>query len=103
MRKLGPYTYVTLSMKPDSVPRLAVSFHTADLRIRAGVLDNPRPYLEICSPEADVVISTTGAGHVTHADLHNARQLFDAAARYLADCERLHSEQSAKNAPDAAV
>ncbi|MCF6473108.1 hypothetical protein FAF44_32655 [Nonomuraea sp. MG754425] len=103
MRNLGPYTYVTLAMEPDSVPRLAVSFHTADLRIRASVLDESRPYLEICSPEADVAISTTGAGHVTDADLSNARQLFGAVARYLADCERLHSEQSAKTAPDAAV
>ncbi|MGW7481538.1 hypothetical protein ACWGH8_23400 [Nonomuraea muscovyensis] len=103
MSSLGPYTYVTLSVQPDSAPRLAVSFHTADLRVRAGVLDKPRPYLEISSAEADVAISTTGAGPVTNADLHIARQLFDAAARYLADCERLHTEQSAKGTPDTAA
>ncbi|MER6950262.1 hypothetical protein ABT294_40215 [Nonomuraea sp. NPDC000554] len=103
MRSLGPYTYVTLTMTPDAAPRLGVSFHTADLCIRAGVLDKPRPYLEISSTEADVAISTTGADHVTEADLCTARQLFNAAARYLADCERLHFEQSAKGAPGTAA
>ncbi|MEV0145201.1 MULTISPECIES: hypothetical protein [unclassified Nonomuraea] len=103
MRDLGAYTYVTLTMEPNSTPRLSVSFHTADLRVNAGVLDELRPYLNISSGEAGVWISTTGAGHVTDADLNTARQLFDAAARYLADCERLHSQQSAKGATDAAA
>ena len=103
MRDLGPYTHVTLSMEPDATPHVGVSFHTADLRIRAGVLDQPRPFLRISSDEAAIWVSTTGAGGVTDADLHTARQLFEAAARYLADCERLHSDQSAKGAPDAAA
>ncbi len=49
-------------------------------------------------------ISTTGAGPVTDADLATAREIFTAAARYLADCEQLHAEQTAddKDAiPDA--
>ena len=41
-----------------------------------------------------MVISTTGGGPVTEQDVTLARQLADAAARYLADCERLHTEQS---------
>ncbi|RVX46115.1 hypothetical protein EDD27_8965 [Nonomuraea polychroma] len=97
-----PYTYVTLSMEPQATPRLNVAFYTADLRVRAGLLGNPRPYLEISSDEGTVSISTTGGGHVTDADLNTARQFFNAAARYLADCERLHNEQSAKAATDAA-
>ncbi|MFI7439420.1 hypothetical protein [Nonomuraea indica] len=92
---MRPYTYLTLSMTPDSAPRLAVSFHTAGLRVHAGVLDKPRPSLEFATPEAVVSISTSGAGPVTDADLTTAREIFNAAARYLADCERLHSEQSA--------
>ncbi|MEV4018439.1 hypothetical protein AB0J35_48880 [Nonomuraea angiospora] len=95
MSSLNPYTYLTLSMQPDSAPRLHISFHTADLHIRAGMLSNPRPYLEIASREANVSISTTGAGPVTNADLSTAREIFNAAARYLADCERLHINQSA--------
>ncbi|NJP27555.1 MULTISPECIES: hypothetical protein [unclassified Microbispora] len=40
-------------------------------------------------------ISTTGAGPATASDVETARRIFDAAARYLADCERMHAEQSA--------
>ncbi|MFI7643161.1 hypothetical protein [Nonomuraea sp. NPDC049400] len=104
MSSLNPYTYLTLSMQPGSSPRLHISFHTADLHVRAGMLDKPRPYLEISSREANVSISTTGAGPVTDADLSTARLIFDAAARYLADCERLHTNQSAtKTATDTAA
>ncbi|WP_433498918.1 hypothetical protein ACQP1K_00720 [Sphaerimonospora sp. CA-214678] len=39
-------------------------------------------------------ISTTGSGAVTSTDLEIARQLFNAAASYLADRERLHATQS---------
>ncbi|MEV4363284.1 hypothetical protein [Nonomuraea sp. NPDC049625] len=93
---LGPYTYVTLSVRPESTPHVGVSFHTSDLKVRAGLLlSGPRPYLEFNSQEADVHISTTGAGPVTDADLAIAREIFAAAARYLAECEQLHAEQSA--------
>ena len=99
----GPYTYVTRTMQPDSAPRLAVAFHTPGLRVSAGLLfNNPRPYLEICSRDANVHISTTGAGPVTDADVSTAREIFAAAARYLADCERLHTEQSATSTESAA-
>lgn len=91
-----PYTYVTLSMRPDSAPHLGISFHTPGLRVSSGILlSNPRPYLELSSHEANVHISTTAAGPVTDADLATAREIFNAAARYLADCERLHTEQPA--------
>ncbi|WP_188188499.1 hypothetical protein [Nonomuraea sp. SYSU D8015] len=104
MREHRPYTYVTLSMHPESAPHVGVSFHTSRLRVRAGMLlSNPRPYLEFGSHEADVHISTTGAGPVTDADLATAREIFNAAARYLADCECLHAEQSAKDASDTAA
>lgn len=97
----GPYTYATLTMRPDSAPHLSISFHTPGLRVSAGMLFNgPRPYLEISSRDADVHISSTGAGPVTATDVATAREIFTAAARYLADCERLHAEQSA---PDQAT
>ncbi|MEV4108127.1 hypothetical protein [Nonomuraea sp. NPDC049695] len=103
---LGPYTYVTLSLRPESTPHVGVSFYTPNLKVRAGLLlSNPRPYLEFSSHEANVHISTTGAGPVTDADLAIAREIFNAAARYLADCECLHAEQSAttKDATDPAA
>ncbi|MCC5578991.1 hypothetical protein IMZ11_25525 [Microtetraspora sp. AC03309] len=87
-----PYTYVTMSLDPDAPAYLAVSFYTPDLRVGASVLDSGRPYLSIGSREADITVSTSGAGPVTTADVDNARELFNAAARYLADCERLHDE-----------
>ncbi|MEO3794547.1 hypothetical protein ABGB14_30420 [Nonomuraea sp. B10E15] len=102
---LGPYTYLTLSMRPDAEPHVGISFHTPRLKVRAGLLLNsPRPYLEFSSREADVHISTTGAGPVTDTDLANAREIFNAAARYLADCEQLHAEHLAdKDATDTAA
>ncbi len=58
------------------------------------MLKSGRPYLVLESDEADVTVSTTGAGPVTADDLDIARQIFNAAARYLADCERLHTEHT---------
>ncbi|SDL78333.1 hypothetical protein SAMN05421874_1299 [Nonomuraea maritima] len=101
---LRPYTYVTLSLRPESTPHVGVSFHTPDLKVRAGLLlSSPRPYLELYSTEANVHISTTGAGPITDTDLTNAREIFNAAARYLADCERLHAENLAEDADDTAA
>jgi hypothetical protein len=57
--------------------------------VRASLLDSGRPYLDISSNSADVTISTIAAGPVTPRDVEIARQIFEAAARYLADCERL--------------
>ncbi|GAA2214164.1 hypothetical protein GCM10009850_096280 [Nonomuraea monospora] len=104
MSEHRPYTYVTLSLQPDTAPHVGVSFHTPRLKVRAGILlSNPRPYLDFASHEANVHISTTGAGTVTDADLTLAREIFNAAARYLADCEQLHAEQSAGDATDTAA
>ncbi|MEU7828447.1 MULTISPECIES: hypothetical protein [unclassified Nonomuraea] len=104
MSEHRPYTYVTLSMRPDSDPHVGASFHTPRLQIRAGLLvSNPRPYLEFASHEANVHISTTGSGPVTDADLSIAREIFNAAARYLADCELLHAEEPAEDATDTAA
>lgn len=92
---LGHYAYLSLTLRPDEPNSVDVSFHTADLWIRTSVIKDVRPYLSIGTPEATVTISTTGAGPVTDADLATARQLAHTAARYLADCERLHASQAA--------
>jgi len=88
-----PYTFVTLSMSQAETPRLVVSFHTDDVRVHARVIDERRPYLALSTPEANVSVSTTGSGPVTEADLTLARTIYNAAALYLADCERLHAQQ----------
>ncbi|MFC0864632.1 hypothetical protein ACFHYQ_20280 [Sphaerimonospora cavernae] len=94
-----PYTYVTVSIDSDGASRVGVSFYTPGLRVSAGVLDSGRPFLDICSKTADVSISTTGAGAVTSTDLAIARQIFNVAASYLADCERLHHQHSGGSSP----
>ncbi|WP_067179899.1 hypothetical protein [Microtetraspora niveoalba] len=96
-----PYTYVTMSLSPGGPTYLGVSFHSPELRVRASVLTTGRPYLDISSNTVTVTVSTTAAGPVTTADLDIARQIHRAAARYLADCERLHHEQSANSGAPA--
>ncbi|NRQ36291.1 hypothetical protein HII36_31320 [Nonomuraea sp. NN258] len=92
-----PYTHVTLSLEPDKRPRVNVSFHTHKIHLY-NLLIGDRPALDLTTSEASVSISTSGAGPVTEQDLTLAHQLFNAAARYLADCQRLHSAQSAPSA-----
>jgi hypothetical protein len=89
-----PYTYVTLSLSPGAPTNIGISFYSPELRARASLLDSGRPYLDISTNSADVTISTIAAGPVTPKDVEIARQIFEAAARYLADCERLHNQQT---------
>ncbi|MEU8268536.1 hypothetical protein AB0B89_15370 [Sphaerisporangium sp. NPDC049002] len=86
-----PYTYITVSVGPDRAPRVGVAFYTGELRIYTATLGDTRPLLSFGAAEGDVSISTTGAGPVTEQDVTVARELFQAAARYLADCERLYA------------
>ncbi|MFJ2028210.1 hypothetical protein [Streptosporangium sp. NPDC087985] len=88
-----PYTYITAVLRNGEL-RLDVAFNTPEVAVLAAVTDNRRPFLDLATPEAQVSISTTGAGPVTAQDLTFARDLADAAALYLADCERLHAEQA---------
>jgi hypothetical protein len=85
-----PYTYVTLALPANETPNVGVSFHTSALWVRSGVLKNDRPYLGFSTPEANVSISSTGLGPVTEDDLATAREIYNAATHYLAECERLH-------------
>ncbi|GAB3149258.1 hypothetical protein [Microbispora hainanensis] len=91
----GPYTYLTIAITSDERPRVNVGFYTPGLRADVRRLDSGRPYLVLESDEAYVSISTTGAGPATANDVETARRIFDAAARYLADCEHMHADQSA--------
>ncbi|MGW5261606.1 hypothetical protein ACWEQG_11555 [Microbispora sp. NPDC004025] len=89
-----PYTHLSMSIDPGERPRIGISFYASITRARARALESGRPYLVLESDEADVTVSTTGAGPVTTEDLEIAREIFNAAARYLADCERLHAEHA---------
>ncbi|SFL19812.1 hypothetical protein SAMN05216275_1698 [Streptosporangium canum] len=96
--KYKPYTYVTAVLR-DGVTRLDVAFSTSEVGVLAAVTSNQRPFLDLSTPEAQISVSTTGAGPVTEQDVTLAREIFNAAARYLADCERLHTEQAAAALP----
>ncbi|GAA2219897.1 hypothetical protein GCM10009850_121530 [Nonomuraea monospora] len=91
---LSPYTYVTVSMGPDQRSRFTVAFCSTELRARAWLGENDKPCFDLDTSDASVTVSTSGP--VTDDDLTVAREIFNAAARYLADCERLHSDQSHK-------
>ncbi|MEU8358220.1 hypothetical protein AB0C27_19595 [Nonomuraea sp. NPDC048882] len=91
---LSPYTYVTVSMRPDQPSRFSVAFCSVELRARAWLGENGKPCFDLNASDASVTVST--AGPVTDDDLTVAREIFNAAAQYLADCERLHSGQSDK-------
>jgi len=93
MREYPPYTRAVVTLDEDGT-RLDTSFRTPYLSVRALGAENGRPFLSLSSREAQVVISTTGGGPVTERDVILARQIAEASARYLADCERLHTEQS---------
>jgi hypothetical protein len=90
-----PYTYVTVSLSPGAPTNVGISFYSPEVRARASVLDSGRPYLGISSSSVDVTISTIAAGPVTPRDVEIARQVFQAASRYLAECERLVEQQPA--------
>jgi len=89
-----PYTHLSMSINSGERPRIGISFYASITRARARVLESGRPYLALESDEADVTVTTTGSGPVTAKDLDIARQIFSAAARYLADCERMHAEHT---------
>ncbi|WP_371781250.1 hypothetical protein [Streptosporangium subroseum] len=93
MKEHLPYTRAVVTLDEDGT-RLDTSFRTPYLSVSALGAEGERPFLHLSSREAQVVISTTGGGPVTEQDVTLARQIAEAATRYLADCERIHLEQS---------
>lgn len=65
------------------------------IRVRCLKTERGRPFLDVSTDAASVVISTSGGGPVTGADVALARTLHEMTGRYLAECERLHAERIA--------
>ncbi|GAA5086041.1 hypothetical protein HNP84_009629 [Thermocatellispora tengchongensis] len=63
--------------------------------VNTMTVQDVRPCLDFDTREAHVSISTTAAETVTEQDVAVARHIFNATARYLAECERLHNQQAA--------
>ncbi|MFF5206622.1 hypothetical protein [Streptosporangium sp. NPDC000396] len=93
MNEYRPYTHASASIDENGT-RLSVSFNTPDVSVKVLGAQRERPFLSLSTAEAWVSISTTGGGPVTERDVTLAREIFNAAARYLADCERLHAAQA---------
>ncbi|MEU9890920.1 hypothetical protein [Sphaerisporangium sp. NPDC051011] len=106
---MNGYTYTTISMHPGKPPRVGVNIYPDD---HATVNyypadDTARAFLAVEYGDTWVNIGTTSDTTVTDTHVKFARDLLEAAARFLADCERLrdqHTRQTTDKAtPDKAA
>ncbi|MDH2429284.1 hypothetical protein [Sphaerisporangium sp. TRM90804] len=90
----GGYSYTTISMRPGRSPVVDVSVYPDEhARVQYyPATDGPLAFLSVDHGDAKVNIGTTKHTTVTDAHVRFARDLFEAAARFLADCERLRDE-----------
>ncbi|MGA4994300.1 hypothetical protein [Nonomuraea bangladeshensis] len=91
------YSYTVIRVRPDEEPRIGVSIYPDS---SAQVTYYPagkgsHAFIDIAFAATHVSIGTTRDTEVTAERVAFARELSDAAAAYLADCERLHAEQQA--------
>jgi hypothetical protein len=93
---MSGYSYTTISMEPGRDPRIGV-FLYPDQHARVTYFpatDTPAARLLIDHDKAHLSIGTISSAPVTDAQVRFARDLFDAAARFLADCERLRDDHA---------
>ncbi|GII89484.1 hypothetical protein Ssi03_74740 [Sphaerisporangium siamense] len=95
---MSGYSYTTISMHPGQSPRVGVSIypdqHASVHYYPAG--NDPHAFIGIDHCDAHVTIGTTQDTVITDAHVTFARSLFEAAARFLADCERLRDQHADK-------
>ncbi|NUW43642.1 hypothetical protein [Nonomuraea rhodomycinica] len=93
---MSGYSYTTINVTSDGEPRIRVSLYP-DERARVEYYPAERgcPFLNIEHAGARVSIGLTHGSEVAEQHVRFARGLLDAAAAFLADCERLHAEQPA--------
>ncbi|MFI7440796.1 hypothetical protein [Nonomuraea indica] len=90
------YSYTTISIDTGEEPRITVALHPdASARVAYYPTNSSRPFIDIEHAGARVIIGTGPDAKVTEQHVTFARHLLDAAAAFLADCERLHAEQRA--------
>ncbi|MBB5776772.1 hypothetical protein [Nonomuraea jabiensis] len=91
------YSYTVIRVQPDVETHIGVSIYPdalAEVKYFPAK-DNSHAFINITHGVADVTIGTTNNAEITNEHITFARQLLDAAAAFLADCERLHAEQQA--------
>ncbi|MEU8104594.1 hypothetical protein AB0C18_12835 [Nonomuraea muscovyensis] len=87
------YSYTTILVRPDEEPRIAVAIHP-DERTRVEYYpakEDSHAFPRVEYGPVAVTIGTRSQSQVTDEHVWVARQLFDAAAGFLADCERLRA------------
>ncbi|MEV4582005.1 hypothetical protein AB0K16_53110 [Nonomuraea jabiensis] len=91
------YSYTVIRVQPDQETHIGVSIYPdalAEVKYFPAK-QNSHAFISITHGVADVTIGTTNTTEVTDEHVTFARQLLDAAAAFLTDCERLHAEQQA--------
>jgi hypothetical protein len=79
-----------IRFEADGSPRVRSYVRlTASTRIYCCTYEDAAPILTIHDGPADITITNPGRGEATGDDVAFARELADAAARYLAEVERL--------------
>jgi hypothetical protein len=94
------YSYTTISLAPRRTPRVGVSIYpdkSAEVEYYRATGD-AQAFIRIEQGDMHVHIGTTKDTKVTDEHVQFSRQLVDAATGFLADCERLHTEQAATDA-----
>ncbi|MEU9887072.1 hypothetical protein [Sphaerisporangium sp. NPDC051011] len=101
---MNGYTYTTISMHPGNPAHVGVNIYPdqhASVR-HYPVGDDARVFMSIDFDHTSVSIGTASDTTVTDTHVKFARDLFEAAARFLADCERLR-DQHTRHATDKAT
>jgi hypothetical protein len=96
------YSYTTISMQSGRSPYLNVTIYPdAHARVRYCPAENGKSscHVSIQHGDAMVAVGLTSDATVTPAQVDFARELFNAAAAFLADCERLAVAHAADQNP----
>ncbi|MFC6085799.1 hypothetical protein [Sphaerisporangium aureirubrum] len=93
---MSGYSYTTITMEPDQAPRVAMHLYP-DQHARMTYFpatDTPAAFILIEHAKAHLSIGTTSDTTITDAHVQFARDLYGAAAQFLADCERLRDDHA---------
>ncbi|MEV5413610.1 hypothetical protein AB0K60_32875 [Thermopolyspora sp. NPDC052614] len=89
---MSGYSYTTISIDPGQQPKIGVSIHPdehAEVTYYSARNDGSRDFIRLAHAGANVHICIPDQTQVTGTHVAFARELFHAAAAFLADCERL--------------
>lgn len=90
-----------IRFEADGVPRVRSYVRlTASTRIHCCTYEDAAPILTIHDGPADITITNPGRGEATQDDVAFARELADAAARYLAEVEKFATANRAATLAD---